>query len=124
MTVHYNRTVVRSKRRELRQKATPAEIRLWKFLRNGSLLGVKFRRQYSVDSYIIDFYSPVNKLAIELDGNIHLSKEVKENDEIRQQYLERFGITFLRITNEMVLNDVNEVLRLIEKELKRLKELK
>ena len=124
MTIHYNRTAVRPKRRELRQKATSAEIRLWKFLRNGSLLGVKFRRQYSVDSYIIDFYSPVNKLAIELDGNIHLSKEVKENDEIRQQYLERFGITFLRINNAMVLNDINEVLRLIEKELKRIKEEK
>jgi very-short-patch-repair endonuclease len=118
MTIHYNRTAIRPKRRELRQKATLAEIRLWKFLRNGSLLGVKFRRQYSVDSYIIDFYSPVNKLAIELDGNIHLAKEVKGNDEIRQQYLERFGITFLRIKNEMVFNDINEVLRLIEKELK------
>jgi very-short-patch-repair endonuclease len=121
MALHYNRTSVKSKRRELRQNSTPAESMLWKYLKNGNLLGVKFRRQYSIDKYIIDFYSPKNKLAIEVDGDIHLNKEVKENDEIRQQYLERFGVTFLRVTNEMVLNNINEVLRQIEKELKKVK---
>jgi len=54
--------------RELRRNLTDAEKKLWRLLRNRPLVGVKFRRQFSIGSYIIDFYSPEYKLGIEADG--------------------------------------------------------
>lgn len=66
MTLHYNRTSQREKRRALRNNATEAERRLWWRLQ-GKQLGVKFRRQYSVDAFVVDFYSPRCKLAIEVE---------------------------------------------------------
>ena len=57
MTLHYNQTSQREKRRVLRNDPTEAERRLWYRLQ-GKQLGVKFRRQYSVDKFVVDFYSP------------------------------------------------------------------
>jgi len=55
-------------RRKLRSKMTPAEAKLWTYLKGKQLEGKKFRRQHSVSRYILDFYCPSSKLAIELDG--------------------------------------------------------
>src|SRR5690606_1210469 len=117
MGIHYNRETEKSNRRILRRNATKAEKVLWPYLRNRNLLGIKFTRQYSVDQYIIDFYSPSQKLAVELDGEVHLAKEVKEHDEGRDEYLNRFGIKILRINNDLVLNDINKALELIKEKL-------
>ena len=65
----------------LRKKATKAEQILWQELR-GSKLGIKFRRQHPFDMFIVDFYAPSIKLAIELDGSIHTITANKEYDEI------------------------------------------
>jgi very-short-patch-repair endonuclease len=56
---------------ELRKKLTPSEKQLWQALRGGKLGGFKFRRQHPVGRFILDFYCPVCKLVIELDGAIH-----------------------------------------------------
>ncbi len=72
MTEFFNRTSEKSKRQDLRNDATSAEKLLWSKLKGKQLLGVKFRRQYSVGPYILDLYCPSCRLAIELDGESHL----------------------------------------------------
>ncbi len=114
MTIHYNKISERTNRRKLRQKSTKAEEILWEYLRNRKLLNTKFKRQYSIDQFVIDFYSPQMKFAIELDGKIHLDKEVKNHDENRDGYMESFGIKILRIKNEMLINDIDNTLKLIK----------
>ncbi|NCS82774.1 MAG: DUF559 domain-containing protein, partial [Ignavibacteria bacterium] len=63
MTKHYNKSSEKEKRRSLRQNQTFLEEILWTHLRNRKCLGIKFRRQYSIDQYVIDFYAPEIKLA-------------------------------------------------------------
>src|SRR3989337_4415742 len=88
------------------------------FLRGRQMLGYKFRRQYSVDKYVIDFYCPKLKLAVEIDGEVHNVPEQKEHDEKRQEKLEKFGITFVRITNEELLGNPNKAFATIEEIIK------
>jgi very-short-patch-repair endonuclease len=97
MTKHFNKSPETEKRRKLRQHQTNAEGLVWKFIRNRQLLGYKFKRRYSIDHYIIDFYCPELKLAIEIDGGTHTTSEKKKKDIIRQKYLEGFNINFVRI---------------------------
>ena len=68
MTKHYNRKTEEVKRKKLRQNSTYTEKIVWMNLRNRRMLGYKFKRQYSADKYIIDFYCPELKFAIEVDG--------------------------------------------------------
>jgi len=68
----FNKLQVKEKRRRLRNEMTRAECELWKYLRRRNLRGYKFRRQFSIDIYIIDFYCPQLKLAVEVDGDTHL----------------------------------------------------
>jgi len=77
MTKLYNRKQEKEKRRELRQNETIAETNMWSQLRNRGCLSLKFKRQFSIDKYIIDFYCPEYKIAIELDGNVHELEDVK-----------------------------------------------
>ena len=98
---------------ELRNRLTPTENILWNYLREGQL-GIKFRRQHPAANYILDFYAHKIKLAIELDGSIHLKEEVKINDAERQNYLESIGIHFLRFTNDEVLHDLDNVIQKIK----------
>ena len=76
----YNRPVLKNRRKELRNGATPAEIKLWSMLKHSNLGGYKFRRQQSVGSYILDFYCPSERLAIELDGDSHFTADAVEYD--------------------------------------------
>ncbi len=87
---------MKDRRRQLRRDMTPSEKLLWTFLRRKEL-GTRFLRQYSVDKYVIDFYSPKIKLAIELDGDVHDSTEQKKYDTVRQEYIEKYGIAFFKI---------------------------
>lgn len=118
MTKRYNKREEKDKRRKLRKDQTYCEKIMWLYLRNRQLLGIKFRRQYSVDKYVVDFYAPEIKLAIELDGNVHNIPEQKEYDIERQSYLEEFGIRFLHITNEELLGNPNKAFDRIERFIK------
>jgi very-short-patch-repair endonuclease len=72
--------------------------------------GYKFRRQYGVDQYVIDFYCPGLKLAIEVDGDIHFTPKARAHDSLRQAHIESFGIQFLRIKNDDIYSNLDSVL--------------
>ncbi len=97
------------KARYLRKEETKAEKILWQELRNSNI-GIKFRRQYPIDMYILDFYSPKIKLSIELDGSIHNLKETREYDEERKIYLRSKYIHELRFWNSEIENSLNSAL--------------
>jgi very-short-patch-repair endonuclease len=101
------------KAHELRYNMTKAEKKVWNELKNKNLFKVRFRRQLPVDIFVVDFYCHELKLAIEIDGSIHLEKEVSEYDAGRTHEIEKFGIKILRFTNDDVLNDINEVINKI-----------
>ncbi len=98
-----------------------AEVLLWSKLKGKQLLGYKFRRQYSIDRFIVDFYCPALKLAIEIDGDTH-TREVY--DRKRQEFIESFGIQFLRFTNTQVYENLEGVVELIARAAHELSERK
>ena len=105
-----NRPELLNKRKFLRNRLTPAEATLWKSLQNSNLEGRKFRRQHSVGPFIIDFYCPSEKLAVELDGQGHFTSAGQKYDEQRTKYLNRFNIRVIRIENSQVFTNLNAVL--------------
>lgn len=109
-----NLTNLKSYRNTLRNHLTPPEARLWVYIK-GSQLGVKFRRQHSVGNYILDFYCPVCKLAIEIDGSGHDNPNVYAYDMQRTSYLETHRIVVLRFTNNDIMNSLDAVLIEIKK---------
>ena len=115
MTRLYNRTCEKPLRRRLRNRPTSAEGYLWQFLRKHQLAGCKFRRQYSVGPYALDFFTAEVRLAIEIDGDVHESEAVRQRDRSRQRYVESFGIEFLRFSNEDVFERLDDVLQRIER---------
>ncbi len=102
MTAVFNSTSTREKRRALRQTQPETEANLWQRLRGRQVLNHKFRRQYSVGEYILDFYCSALKLAIEVDGSSHDGEDAEEYDHIRQRTIEAFGIHFIRFKNAQV----------------------
>ena len=76
---------------------------MWKVLKNRQVSGVRFRRQFSVGAYILDFYCPELKLCIELDGAGHYNSEGLRHDYVRDKYLSELGIRVLRFENLAVL---------------------
>ena len=95
---------------------TEQEVILWSILKNNKW-GYKFRRQHSIDNFIADFFCPVNRLIIELDGSQHLDN--KEYDEERTNYFNNLGIRVIRFWNNEVKNNLNGVMIKIEDELRR-----
>ena len=118
MTKHYNKSSEKEKRRKLRQNQTNAEELVWRYLRNRQMLDYKFKRQYSVDHFVIDFYCPELKLAIEVDGESHNNPEQSVYDIKRQKYLENFNIKFVRIKDEDIFGNPNQAFMKIENAIK------
>lgn len=106
-------------RRELRRNQTKAEEILWNELRSKKLK-VKFRRQFGVGPYILDFYAPSLKLGIEVDGRVHQRKEVKLKDRNREEFLKKCEIIILRFKNEEVEKDLSGVLLRIKEKIEEL----
>jgi very-short-patch-repair endonuclease len=100
-------------RQKLRRKATPAEKLLWKSLKNSGV-GAKFRRQHGVGKYVLDFYCPEHKLAIEVEGKIHNDVLVSTYDAERQAFLKSQRIRVLYIDNRDVLEVFEYVVELIK----------
>jgi very-short-patch-repair endonuclease len=105
------------KAKELRNNMTDAEVLLWDELKNRKIFKSKFRRQHPIDIFIVDFYCHEIKLVIEIDGEIHLEKDVAEHDDGRTHELEKLGIKILRFTNDQVFNDINSVVKEILQEI-------
>ena len=100
---------------KLRQRTTPAEEKLWTYLRNRKFKGLKFRRQHPIDRFIVDYICIEKQLVVEVDGAIHNTPEQKKYDKKRTVVLEEYGLTVIRFTNKEILNDVFKVLKEIEK---------
>jgi len=94
--------------REFRQNPTKAEAVLWDRLRGRQLGEYKFKRQRVFGPFILDFYCPECKLAIELDGEIHQRQQ--EYDAQRTERLQSFGVTVLRFNNQDVIDETDQVL--------------
>ena len=99
--------------RKLRQEPTVTEKLLWDHLRSKRFKDLKFRRQHPMGRYIADFYCREPRLVIELEGGVHDEKDQKEYDRIRQEIIEARGLRVLRIKNEEVVRNVEEVLQKI-----------
>jgi len=96
---------------ELRKQTTPAEKKLWAYLRLMREDGARFRRQHAVGNYITDFCAPRKKIIIELDGSQHL--EQTEYDEERTHYFESRGYKVIRFWNNDVMKNIEDVMRAI-----------
>lgn len=103
--------------KKLRKESTHAEKILWNILRSRKFKGNKFRRQHPVGRYIADYYCHQSKLVIELDGEVHDDEEQKNYDIERDKFMEEVGLNVLRIKNEEVIEGLESVLDLIEKNL-------
>ncbi len=110
-TPEHNKKKLKPFRKKLRNHCTAAEAVLWTYLKGKQLDGRKFRRQHSVDNYILDFYCPSEKLAIELDGAEHFLPEGLEKDAARDKdLLENDNIKTLRFENKLVFDKIYSVL--------------
>ena len=96
--------------RQLRKQQTDAENLLWYLLRGRRFCGFKFRRQYPIAGYILDFYCHDAGLAVELDGGGHADDNQRVYDEERTKVLEAAGIRVVRFWNNDVLNSLESVL--------------
>jgi len=106
--------------KELRKNETEAERILWSKLSKNQIIGLQFRRQHPINIFIADFYCPKLKLVIEIDGSIHEISEYQDHDSGRSEFMNDFGITVIRFTNEQILNDLNGTVNQIECEVKKL----
>jgi very-short-patch-repair endonuclease len=114
MTKIFNKTSEKGKRRRLRNSMTEEEVILWSRLKSRQVGGFKFRRQYGIGPFVVDFYCPERKLAIEVDGGGHFKDEAIKKDLKRQKFIEQFGIRFLRVTNIDIRKNLLGVLISIE----------
>ena len=105
-------------RREMRW----AEKLLWHHLRNRKMAGCKFRRQYSIGPYVLDFLCYESKLAIEIDGRQHGDPKAQAHDAKRDMYLKMHGIRIKRIWNFQLRENLDGVLAGIRMALEKLME--
>ena len=104
------------KAKMIRNKITFHEKLLWEKLKNKQICGVRFRRQHPIDIFIADFYCHAARLVVELDGDIHNYK--REYDDGRAAEIEKYLIKVLRVTNSEVEENISDVIRRIENEVK------
>jgi very-short-patch-repair endonuclease len=113
MGIIYNRPKQKRLRKHLRNTATETERLLWSSLKGSQLLGYKFRRQQGIGQYVVDFYCPAKKMAIEIDGATHWTEQEQKRDRERQYYIEALGIRVLRFTNDDIYTNKDGVLNMI-----------
>ena len=107
-TLHHVHPAILARARELRRPQTPVEAQLWAHLRNRQWAGLKFRRQYPIDRFIVDFYCAAARLIVEVDGESHAAQV--EYDAARTTWLEAAGYRVLRVTNADVRESLEGVL--------------
>ncbi|MDO8618306.1 MAG: endonuclease domain-containing protein [Candidatus Uhrbacteria bacterium] len=112
MTEVFNKLHHLEMRRELRQQSTQAEKLFWKQVRSGQL-GIRIKRQVGIGEYIVDFYAPNIRLAIELDGGSHFEIGTAERDADRQKNIEVLGIKVIRFTDNEVFDGIDDVISIL-----------
>ncbi len=113
----YNKPESKNFRKQLRKNITPQERKVWQLVRNRKILNLKFFRQYSVGKYILDFYCPLIRLCLEIDGGQH-NQNIKDAD--RTQYLNSLKITVLRFWNTDINTNIDGVYEKIYNEAQKL----
>ena len=103
--------------RMLRRNQTEAENKLWYYLRDRRLNGIKFRRQQRIGKYVVDFVTYEHKLVIEVDGGQHNEVPGINSDTERTAWLVEHGLRVIRFWNNDVLKDTDLVLTSILNEL-------
>ena len=101
-------------RQSLRNNATSAEAILWRALKGKQVDGLKFRRQFGVGPYVLDFYCPEIRLGIELDGGIHRTGNTYEYDTMRTRFMAENRIRVMRFDNEVVYNNIEGIIEAIK----------
>lgn len=114
----HNRKSLKDNRKILRNNATSAEATLWTYLKGKQLCGRKFRRQQSIEDYIVDFYCFEEKLVIELDGAYHYDVGGQAYDEYRDIQLMALGLKILRFENVFIFENTEVVLEEIVQQFK------
>ncbi len=94
--------------RQMRHVPTPAEDALWQAVRNRGIDGYRFRRQHTIEKFIVDFYCHAARMIVEVDGDIH--DYTVEEDALRTEFLESMGFRVVRFRNDEVLRDMPSVL--------------
>ncbi|MBT3180259.1 MAG: endonuclease domain-containing protein [Candidatus Marinimicrobia bacterium] len=115
-----NKQKLKTIRRLNRNQPTPWELKLWQYLKETKMDGYKFRRQVSIDNYVVDFCCLDLKLVIELDGSGHLHPKQQMIDKGRSNDLESWGYTLIRFFNNEIDDNLNEVLEIISSKCKEL----
>jgi leucyl-tRNA synthetase len=93
----------------MRREPTPAEAVLWERIRNRRIGNARFRRQHTVEGFIVDFVCLESSLVIEVDGDIHDQPDQKAYDHERQLFLEARGFRVLRFSNADVTHALDAV---------------
>jgi very-short-patch-repair endonuclease len=109
MSRAFNKSETKTTRRNFRKNMPSAEAILWSKLKDRQLLGCKFRRQYGIESYTVEFYSSDIKLAVELDGESHYRAGGQDHDNRRDAMIRSFGIRIPRILNDDVYDNLEGV---------------
>ena len=104
---------IKAKALAMRKRPTRAEMMLWQRLRGKRMRGFRFRRQQTIDRFIVDFYCRQAQLVVEVDGSSHRSTEAARYDEQRTRLLEELGLSVLRFSNEQVFYETDAVLNTI-----------
>ena len=99
---------VKTNAKNLRKTLTLTERIVWSWIRNRQLLNLKFRRQFPIGPYILDFYCSEKRVGMEIDGDSHDLDEQIDKDAQREIFLKQNGILLLRITNKEVLKHPEE----------------
>jgi very-short-patch-repair endonuclease len=106
-------TILEASRR-LRAEMTPAENVLWDALRREGIPGMRFRRQHAIGRFVLDFYCPGYRLAVEVDGGVHDDPDQAEYDTARTEALSQLGIRVVRVRNEEVMGNLPGVIEQIK----------
>ncbi len=104
--------------REFRKNPTRAENILWNAIKRDQISGYRFRRQYVVAGFIIDFYCPKLRLGIEVDGEIHNLDSNKIKDLERENIINQYNINIIRFTNKEIENRILTVLNNLKTKIK------
>ena len=115
-----NISKLKDRRKELRKNQTDSEQLLWSRLRNKQINELKFFRQFSIGFYILDFYCPTIRIAIELDGSQHMENKQKEYDDERTKFLEANRIRVLRFWSNDVIRNLQGVMERVLEEVERM----
>ncbi|MBN8585677.1 MAG: DUF559 domain-containing protein [Ignavibacteria bacterium] len=89
---------------------TKAEAILWDEIKNRKILGVKFRRQFGIGAYVVDFYCNELKIAVEVDGATHQTDAELEYDRTREEEIRQLDIHFIRFSNIEIYQSLDHVI--------------